>query len=319
MRNYTPFNVYDAPQSAVAFMVNQAAFIERTVYSRKYPAIRYPELVPIDTSAPPWTKIVTYYSTDAVGKAEWWHGASKDVPHADVTREQFNTAVRMGAIGYSYDMEEIGNATAAGINLTADKGIAARRVSEEFIDDVVLLGNTSVGFKGLINHDGVTAGDVADGAGAADTTWPTKTPDEILLDVNTGLTGIYTGSKTVEMADTILLPPDRMTFISTKRLNDLSQTTIIEWLKANNVYTQETGRPLMIRSVRGLETAGVGGTHRAVLYLRDPEVVKFHMPMPYRLWPVWQTGPLLFEVPGTFRLGGIDVKRPAAFRYLDNI
>ena len=86
-----------------------------------------------------------------------------------------------------------------------------------------------------------------------------------------------------------------------------------------NVLTAQTGQPLVIRAVRGLETAGAGGTGRMVAYRRDPEVLKMHIPMTHRFLPVWQTGPLIFDVPGIFRLGGLDIRRPMAVRYLDHI
>jgi len=54
-----------------------------------------------------------------------------------------------------------------------------------------------------------------------------------------------------------------------------------------------------------------------VAYRRDPAVLEFHMPMPHRFMPVWQNGPINFLIPGIFRIGGIEIKRPAAIRYAD--
>ncbi len=48
-------------------------------------------------------------------------------------------------------------------------------------------------------------------------------------------------------------------------------------------------------------------------------MLKLWLPMPFRFFPAWQTGPWRFEVPGAFRLGGLDIRRPAACRYLDGI
>ena len=56
-----------------------------------------------------------------------------------------------------------------------------------------------------------------------------------------------------------------------------------------------------------------------VAYRRSPEVLKMHVPMPFRFLPAWQVGPILFEVPGIFRLGGVDIRRPKSVRYLDGI
>jgi hypothetical protein len=137
--------------------------------------------------------------------------------------------------------------------------------------------------------------------------------------VNGTLTGIWTGSLYVEMADTLLLPYSVIVALSQRRVTDQNSMTIMDWIQQKNVYTLETGRPLTIRGLRGLETAGAGGTARMVAYLRDPGVLKMYMPMPFKFLPVWRKGPISYEVPGIFRLGGVDVKRPLAMRYLDGI
>lgn len=85
------------------------------------------------------------------------------------------------------------------------------------------------------------------------------------------------------------------------------------------MYTAETGTPLMIRGVRGLDSAGASGNGRAIAYSRDPEGVKIHIPMTHRFLPVWQTGPIVFDVPGIFRLAGLEIRRPGAFRYADGV
>ena len=95
--------------------------------------------------------------------------------------------------------------------------------------------------------------------------------------------------------------------------------TVLQWIQKYNVYTAQTGQPLIIRAVRALATAGAGGTARAIAYRRDPQIVKMHIPMPHRFLPVWQTGPITFDVPGIFRLSGVEIRRPGAFRYLDLI
>jgi hypothetical protein len=56
-----------------------------------------------------------------------------------------------------------------------------------------------------------------------------------------------------------------------------------------------------------------------VVYRRDPGVLKMHLPMRHRFLPVWQTGPIVFDIPGIMRLGGTEVRRPTAMRYWDGI
>ncbi|TPL06678.1 major capsid family protein [Mesorhizobium sp. B2-4-11] len=310
----------DAQQVAMSFLIRQASLIEPTVYAIRYQDIQYPSLVPVDTSAPEWIQSVTYFSMDAVGQAQWFNGNAHDVPKVEMTREKFETTVSMAAIGYGYNLEELGTAQLLGMNLSADKASAARRVAEEKIENVAFIGDTGKGFTGLVNSSTPTATTApADGTGSA-TTFASKTPDQILRDINGQLTGIFTGTLGAEIADTLLLPYSVLLDLSTRRIDAVNQTTILEWIERNNIYTRTTGGQLLIRGVFGfLDTAGASGTKRMVAYRRSPEVLKFHMPMPFRFLPAWQTGPIKFDVPGIFRLGGVDIRRPKAIRYLDGI
>lgn len=306
-------------QVAMSFAISQASRINATVYQTRYPAIRYRGLVPVDTTGPEWVKSITYFSLDGVGQAEWMNAGADDVPRAELVRAKTETTVSMAAIGYGWNLEELAQAQMLNIDLAPRKGQAARRASEEFIDNVAFFGDTSKGFYGITNQPGVTAGDAAATGTGSSTEWADKTPGQIMADVNAVLTGVFTGSNTVEMADTVLLPYTQMHDIGTRQLSENTETTVLEWLRNNNVYTMETGQPLTMRGIRGLETAGDGDTARMVAYRNAEEVLRLNLPMPFRFFPVWQTGPFRYEVPGAFRLGGVDVSLPGAMRYLDGI
>jgi hypothetical protein len=241
------------------------------------------------------------------------------VPLADIQRQKHEAAIEMAAIGYRYTMEELGQAMQLpGTNLTVERAAAARRAYEEMVYNIVMYGDARKSWKGLTNHSlpviveqattfaalvaGGTDGDIA----------------EIMQSINGLLANIWISTLTVEMADTLLLPLSTMTLLS---MTQLPHTTmnLMEWIKKNNMYTQETGMDLMIRGVRGLDTAGASGNGRAIAYRRDPDVVKVHIPMTHRFLNVWQTGPMTFDVPGIFRIAGLEIRRPGAFRYLDGV
>lgn len=310
----------DAQQVAMSFLIRQASLIEPTVYAMRYQEIQYASLIPVDTSAPEWIQSVTYFSMDGVGKAEWFNGNAQDVPKVELTREKFETSVSMAAIGYGYTLEELGTAQLLGMNLSSDKATLARRIAEEKIDAVAFVGDTSKGLTGLVNSSTPTATTApADGTGSA-TTFASKTPDQVLRDINGQITGMFTGTLGAEIVDTILLPYSVLLDISTRRIDAVNQTTILEWVERNNIYTRTTGQALTIRGVFGyLDTAGASSTKRMVAYRRSPEVLKMHLPMPFRFMQPWQTGPIKFDVPGIFRIGGVDIRRPKAVRYLDGI
>jgi hypothetical protein len=282
-----------------------------------YPDIQYPQLIPVDTSAPEWTKSITYFSSDRTGKAGWFHHMAKDIHVADVDRAKAEVGVELADIGYRWSLEEISQAIQLGQNLQSDRAASARRASEEFIDNVALRGNTEKSFNGLINFPGVTIVHAANN-GSGHTTWDAKTADQIITDVNDLITGQYISTLTVEIADTLLLPVGALTILSTKRI-DNTDVSVLDYLRTKNVYTQLTGAPLTIRAVRGLETAGSNSSGRAVAYRRDPQVLKMHMPMPHRFLAPWQTAPLVWDVPGIFRIAGLEIRRPGAVRYMDGI
>jgi hypothetical protein len=305
-------------QQALGFAVSQTSYIESVVYEVQYPDIQYPFLIPVDNSANEWAKSVTYFSTDKTGRAGWFHHLAKDIHVADIERTKNEVGVEMADIGYRWSLEELGQAMMIpGMNLSADRAAAAVRSSEEFIDDAALRGKAEKNLFGLLNYPGVTVVTAAT-EGASAILWSAKTADGIIKDVNDALTGIYVSTLTVEMADTVLLPIASLTLLSTLRIPNTT-SSVLEYLTTKNVYTQITGRPLTIRGVRGLEKAGSGASGRMIAYRRDPMVLKMHIPMPHRFLPVFQTSPLVFDVPGIFRIAGVEIRRPGAVRYVDGI
>jgi len=300
-------------QAALGFLVRQTSYIETAVNEVIYPDIQYPTLVPIDTSAPEWSKTVTYYSADKFGKADWINGNADDIPKATTNLTKHETQVHMAGIGYGYGLEEISQAMMLGIPLANQDAMAARRAYEEMVERVALYGDTTKGFSGLLNSSFVTAASATTGG------WGTATPAQILADINGALIGQFTGTLFTSMADTLLLPYAKYLAIASQMVSTTSDTSILNWLRANNAYTAQTGQPLTIRAIRGLDTLGAAGTARLVAYRRDPNVVKMHIPMPHRFLPVEKSGPLRYDVPGIFRIGGVDWRRPKEASYIDGI
>lgn len=305
-------------QAVLGFLTHQLAYIETQVAEIQYPDIQYPTIIPVDTSADEWARSIMFTSQDKVGRAGWFNANAKDTHNADVLRSQHEVGVEMADIGYRFNLEEIQNAMKLGQNLNSDKAAAAYRAYEEFVDRVAIEGDTSRNLEGIIDYTGVTATDATNDGTSSSRFWTAKTGDQILRDVNDILSGVYSTSNTVEMADTILLPVAAMTLIATKRISDTNMT-VLQFLQANNIYSLMTGRPLTIRALRQLATAATDGSGRMIAYRRDPQVIKMHLPMAHRFLPAWQLSALAWEVPGIFRLAGVEIRRPGAVRYLDKI
>lgn len=302
---------FDA-QAAMGFVLSQTSHVETSVNETVYPDIQYPGLIPVDTSAHPFAQTVTYYSSDKFGAAGWINGNADDIPLAGTELAEHKTSVYTAAIGYGWGWEEVNVAMMLGRNLPADDAMAARRAYEEMVDRVMLRGDATKGFNGLIDYPGVTAASLTNG----DWDGTGTTEDQILRDMNDLILGIASDTAYTSVANTVLMSPAKLNSLATRRLGDTTMT-VLEFLRKNNTYTAMTGQPLDIRAVRGLETAGAGNTQRIIAYRRDPQVLKAHIPMPHRFLPVYQDGPLHWVVPGVFRLGGLDIRRPKEVRYGD--
>ena len=308
-------------QAAQSFVLSQASTVRQKVYEIKYPDIIYPTLVPIATDIAPWSKSVTHFSSDKTGKAAWLNGRGRDFPTVEVSQAKFEQEIHMAGIGYDWSLEEVQQAMSlpAPFNsLPTRKAAAARRAYEEMMEGVAMVGDTAKNFTGILNNAGVTASNVANGAGG-NPGWSSKTPQEILTDINASLTGIYTGTATVELADTLLLPSSPFLYISVTPVSSNYPMTILEWVKQHNAYTAKTGRPLNIREVRQLSTAGASSTARMVAYRKSPDVLELYLPIPLTFTAPFQVSPMSWEVGGYFRTGGVDVKLPKAMRYSDGI
>lgn len=311
-------DVFDNPQQAYGFLLSQTSYIEAEAYRIQYPEIIYSQLIPIDTSAGEWVKSITYFSLDRVGQAKWMNHMANDMPYADINRNKFEAPVELAGIGYTYTLEELGQTMMIpGLNLTGERAEAARFAYEMFMDNLALRGSTDKASTGLFNNPNVTV--VTARAGASGSTlWSKKTADEIIQDVQDALTGVYTGSLTVEMADTVLMPIGELQKLANVRIPN-TYGNALDYLARYNIYTFTTGAPLVLRGVLGLESAGADGGGRMIVYRRDPRVLKMHVPMPHRFLPVFQRSALAFDIPGIFRTGSVEIRRTGAIRYIDGI
>lgn len=306
-------------QHHLAFMTSQAAHIESEVFRIRYPDIQYQNLVPIDTSAPPFAGQITYFSMDGYGEAEFLATHGQDWPFVDITQAKHDVRVENLGIGYKYNEFELETAMMLGVNLSSENARVARRVAEEKIDKIVMNGESDLGWDGFMNSNLPTTSD-ASGSNTAARVWTNKDGQAIADDINNALSGIIIDTLQVEMADTVLLPISALNLIATKKMGDASgtDTTVFEWVMKHNVYTATTGNPLMIRILRGLEKAAANDTGRMIVYRRDPSVLKLHMPMPLRFYAPQQIY-LDYCVMGVFRLGGLEIRTPKAIRYIDEI
>ena len=240
----------------LGYVESQVTHIEEQVYKVEYPEIRFPRFLPVSYEAHEWAKTITHRSMDMVGQAEIMTARSTDMPMADVTRDQKESPVHMIGMGYDYDIEELNQAMMLQMPLTADKAESARFNAEKMLDDIAFNGHSGFNWQGFFNHSAVTGNtggraNVDMNAGNSSREWANKTGDEIIKDINDAITGVWVDSLTVQMADTVALPPVAMSEIANRPRSAYSDMSILEWVMQHNAYTMETNQPLSVMTLAG--------------------------------------------------------------------
>lgn len=307
-------------QAALPFVVEQGRTIETRIYEARYPTINYADHVPVITEGNDWAIGTQFYKVDVTGQAKFISGAANDIPFNQAVRDQGAHDYAMIGSGWEWNMEEINQAALYGIDLNSAKYNGTVRSVEQLLYDIAMRGATEKNWTGFVNDASVSRTDVAnDGAGTS-TFWTDKTADQILRDINDGLGDIRNETNEIEWADSVRLPPKAFRDLATRRLGaGDGMITILEFIRRNNVYTAETGAALDIRPLRDLATASNDGGGRMVIYRKDSDVVRFHLPMPRRVLGVRQKSLMAFEDGVIARTGGVEVRLPGAMRYLDEI
>jgi len=303
---------YDAA-TGLAFLLSQLTHIESKMYEKKYKAITYAQIIPITNEAGEWAESVTYFFMDGAAIAEFVGTKSLNVPIAEIGTDKITVPVELGATGYEYSDEELRQAIQLQRPLPQLKSNIARRAYEELAQRTAMVGNTTHNLPGFINNVNVTAATVVNpGSG---TEWVNKTPGQILFDINDFMGDIFVDTLQVEKADTLLLPTSQWNYIAGTPRSDNSDTTILQWLISNSPYLSSDAD---IVPVSELATAGSGSADRMMAYTKDIDKVVMHVPMPLRFTEPQRKG-RGFEVPGEFKLGGIEFRYPGSARYADGI
>jgi len=314
------------------FLAQQARVQSNRAFSVEYDIVNYRELVPVNTDYPEWASGVDFQISDIAGAAKWQSGWAEDVPKADVSLMSVGIDFAMYAVGYGYNVEEVGKAMFANFPLTARKAIAARTAADIFCAETALYGGGHTGWTGLVNQSGVTpTASPNNGTGSArnwvnSSSIAQKTPEQIVAELNGLLMGApnATGIMTRLIGDTILLPPLAYQHIAITPYGTTSpDSTILQWFMRNNIYTTRTGRQVTVREEPWLANAatasGVVGQGRGIGYRNSPDALELPMPMPFRFLGVHQHGPLQWQIPGIGRVGQLTILRDGAIRYLDAI
>ena len=300
-------------QQRFQFMESTAAHVESRVRRIKYATIQYPSLVYISREASPAADTIVYYTSSGAGEMIDYANRATDIPLISVSMDQHTVQIRHKALAYDWSDLEIERAMYTGINLPDQKVRQAFRTAEEEKERVFLNGDAAYGWDGILNNTNIPTQNSGGDWGAA-------TDETIFNEVNTLIGGAWEATGQVRLCDTLLLPVASYVALGRPMGMDANQS-VMEYIKKYNPYTSETGQPLMIKTLRQLNTAAVGGIAgggRAVAYPRDQDVLRFHVPQELTFIEPQREG-MGWVYYGRMTLAGLEIMEPSACRYLDGI
>ena len=220
-----------------------------------------------------------------------------------------------------YDIFELESAAKVGRPIDTQKFEALQMKHQMDIDEQVYYGDVN-GATGLTNNSLVTnVANVANGA-AGTPAWTTKSPSEILADVNTALATTWANSAWAVIPERMLIPPAQYSYISTQLVSLAGTVSILKYVEDNNICAAR-GRKLEIFPLKWLVGAGQGGTigtpsvDRLMVYTKQKKYVRFPMTMLART-PVQYDG--LYHKSTYFcKLGVVEFVYPETGGYFDGI
>lgn len=239
------------------------------------------------------------------------------IPGISINGKKTSTIMRLLGREISYTSVELARSQKLGTPIDTQKIAALNTMYQMNTDEMVYIGSTAIAAYGLVNSPLVTAGNVAaDGTGGS-TLWSTKTPDQILRDVNDLITATWSASAFAVCPDKLLLPPAQFAYIVSQKVSSAGNISILEFLKQNSISLSVNGRPLDIQPVKWLTGRGVDSANRMVAYTNAEDRVRFPMVPIMRQTPYYQG--IHFNAPYIWVYGEVEFVYPETARYADGI
>jgi len=316
------------PQAALSFLFSELTYVEQEVLRQPYPEIKYPQIIPVDTSAPEYTESIAFKTLDFTGEPALLGDKANDIPLVEIAAGKGQVGVHTFALGYDYSIIEIGKAMelarqsrSAAINYLSEKPNAVRQSIEQWTDKTAFLGDgrTADVKTGLLNDASVptsTTGALLGGSSQTIAQILAGTDKEVVADsllklFNNAILKVYvTQTKSIYRPTHILLPLMQYGQMETFRIPNTSET-LISYLE----------RVLKIQFEPLLHLSGIaeGGKDRMMVYSKNPQFTKFHLPMGFQLQAPATANNITFVSGGILRTAGTELRVPKAHLYVNDI
>lgn len=258
-----------------------------------------------------------------IGTGKAWIGKNTDqVTGVSVDIAKVTNPLTPYGIELKYTVLELESAARLGRPIDQQKYAAMQLKYQMDVDEQVYYGDKPANFTGLVNSTLVSHTNLPNGAGGSPL-WVNKNPDEILADVNFALTTVWAASAWAVVPSRILLPPEQFGQISTQKVSQAGNVSVLKYVQENNLLATTGKGKLDIFPVKWCIGAGAGGTigtvgnDRMVVYTKDKDRVRFPMTL-LQGTPI-QYDSIYHKRTYFCRLGVVEVVYPETLGYFDNL
>lgn len=297
--------------AAQSFFIGQLTGLEAQVYEAVYPDIFYHELVPVNTSHPRGVENVSYRSFDGVTMAKFIGASASDLPRVAMSANLTTVPVGYGGVEANWNLSELMSSQLLGQAIDGVQLRLAFRGYQEHAQRVALFGDESRGMGGLLDNKNVTLT-------SSSVDWETVADTQVIIDeLDKAPKLVWNTTKGAFLPDVLLIPANKFTLISSRRMKDGTDTSILQWYRENN-FAKSMGKELEIRPVFQLNDMGANKKGRIVAYVRTRDCLEMYQPLPFETLPPQYVG-LEVNVPSHYKTSGTDFKQPLSACYVDLI
>ena len=303
---------FDDAEAASVFFARELDYVKSQSYDVEYPEFTALNLFPMSSEVDPGAETITYYSYDKVGLAKIISNYATDLPRADVKGKPTTAIIKSIGDSYGYSIQEMRASRMAGKSLDTRKAESARYQIDYLNNKIAWNGDAETGLKGVLSEDNDVPRYVLANGASGNTSWTSKTADEILADITGMLKQMAVITKKVEKPDTLALSADAYIEIQNKRIEGTA-STLLKYIQdnipdiKNIVSCSELDADSVDTNPYALE--GEGGQAVAILFKNDARKLSIENPLPFVQYPI-QTQGLEVVVPCEARTAGAIIYYP---------
>ena len=264
---------------------------------------------------------VSYGMTGGAANSPVTAGGANGIPtvQASVDKGVYKAHVFAAALRVMFQDMQRSNFIGRSLDNLLQDGV--RMAYDKHMDGNVYVGLSDYGTTGLVNNPDAVETTVAATGTSSGTKWSTKTPQQILNDINTALTTAWAANEydPSAMPNHILLPYEQYNYIMTTMVTELATETIYDFVMKNNVAAKNGGS-LFIGATVYCKGAGTSGADRMVVYNNDRRFVKMDELVPLsRIMSQPNVANVCYDTAYMANISEVQIFYPTSITYWDGI